>query len=204
MTVAPSHTLLHTHLGDDNPFELIPSRFGVMERWRALALQTGELGAMTVLRDHVKNDAISMIDEVAERERVVSERERAADKRDRVFNDAVAKFLDRAAPFVDRAEQAKADQEREPEKQAKPPGDAEQPAHGDPPGAPSHEPSGDPELHSIRAKQNPDAALPGDPTPPSVPLSYVHSRDQAEFPDPQIAHPPMQHPQPIAAGFDGE
>lgn len=118
MTQAPAYPLQHTHLGDENPEELIPSPFGVMERWRAQAMQTGELGGLSALRDRIKNDAVSALDEIEQRERVVAEREARCDQRERQIADAAARvsgLADRAAAEWDRVQQARADQEREQE-----------------------------------------------------------------------------------------
>ena len=200
MTTAPSHPLQHAYLGDRDPMEMVDTRIGPMQRWRSDALLLGEVSGLSALRDTIKNDAVRTLDEIETRERNVAERETRCDARDRAFKDAVAKFMDRAAPFVDRVEQARADQEREQEPVAKPPGAAS-------------DSELEPELHSIRGKENPepteletDAASLGDPSSPrqieqDVRGEFLRRKDQAEFPDPELARPPVVQ-QPIAAGLD--
>jgi hypothetical protein len=193
MTVAPQYPLQRSHLGDDNPEELIPSPFGVMERWRTLALQTGELGGLTALRDRVKNDAISALDEIEQRERVVAEREARCDARDRAFKDAVAQFMGRAAPLVDRfsAQRQRADQEREQQEPL-----AEPPSTTSKLPEPSL-PAAD-DLHA-NATDLPDLPSKHDPAKDVEP----DQGDPEQFVDPELARPPMTHPQPTSAGLDG-
>lgn len=214
MTTAPQRPYEHGYLGDENPWELIPSRFGVLERWRVAALQTGEIGGLTALADHVKNDAVAALDEIEQRERVVGEREAACDARDRAFKDAAAEFFERATPFVERAEQARADQERqaEPEKLATPPGaenDAALP--GDPsdpsdlndlpapppPGDDTHVPSAD--LHALPPKDPEQYG--GQQDARGEFLRHPGSAHESEFPNPTLARPPAQQ-QPVAVGLD--
>jgi len=57
MTVAPDRPLHHAHLGDENPFELIPSPWGVIERWRASTLSTGTMGMFQNVHDAIRADA---------------------------------------------------------------------------------------------------------------------------------------------------
>jgi hypothetical protein len=167
------------------------------------------------------------LDEIEQRERVVTEREARCDQRERavaVEAARIAHVAGRAAALWDRLEQTKADQERQPERHAVPPGEpsvADAALPGDPsrptPTSGSDDtpaPSGDlhavaptdPERHAVEPDvrgeflRRKDQAG-GDPV--SVPLSYVHSRDQAEFPDPELAKPPVQQ-QPISAGLDRE
>ena len=125
MTVAPSHPLEHAYLGDHDPEEIIDTRIDRMERWRADALLVGETSALAALRDHVRNDAVSKLDEVEERERVVTSRERAADARDRVSDAREHSLLAAAQTLNDavaRFEQLQCRADQEPEPLAHPPG----------------------------------------------------------------------------------
>jgi hypothetical protein len=202
MTVAPQYPLQHSHLGDENPFELIPSRFGVLERWRVAALQTGEIGGLAAISDHVRNDAVGKLDEVAERERVVSERERANDARERVSDAREQALISAAKTLNDAVErfaelQCRADQEPEP--QAKPPGcetDAALPGDPNKPGDDAPAPTGD--LHDLPPKtgERADPAI-----EPDVRGEFLRRPDEEEFPNPRLAKPPITA-QPISAGLD--
>ena len=82
MTTAPVHPPVHSYEGE-NPFEIIDSAWGSIERWRAVALSTGELGALTVLSKHVKNDSIARVDAIELRERELDARQDALNSRER-------------------------------------------------------------------------------------------------------------------------
>ena len=178
MTEAPKFPLEHSHTGDENPFESVHSKFGLMERWRAHALQTGELGAMTVLSDHVKNDAVARMDAVEEREAQCAAREEACDQRERALGVTAAKFVDfvgKSAVLFDRLAQAKADAEREPEDLPLPPG---------------------------HVSELPQPSLNADADTGELP-GQEPGEDQAEFPDPELPHPPVTE-QPVSPGLDTE
>lgn len=234
MTVAPQYPLEHSHLGDENPFEIVTdSRWGAIERWRLNGLLTGEVGALRALSDHIKNDAVSALDELEQRERTVSAREARCDQHERELAATAARLgdeIDRVAAHQEKLEQARADQEREqeplpapPDQPDDPPPGADAAAPGDPsdpdkPADDTHIPTGD--FHTLPAKDPEQQGHPGvehdargeflrlgdaDPAtggaPPSVPLSYVHSRDEVEFPSGELPPPPTEQP-PIAAGLD--
>ncbi len=60
MTVAPSHPPVHAYEGAD-PYEIIDSKWGRLERWRALAMATGEASALTELSKKVRNDSVGIV-----------------------------------------------------------------------------------------------------------------------------------------------
>src|SRR5262245_14581676 len=60
MTTAPDRPLHHAHLGDENPFELIPSPWGHIERWRASTLSTGTMGALQSVYEVVRTDSAAL------------------------------------------------------------------------------------------------------------------------------------------------
>lgn len=202
MTVAPKYPLTHAYEGE-NPYELIPSSFGVMERWRVNAMQTGETSALIELSKKVYNDTIAAADNIAAREADITAREAACDVRERqiaVHATLISHLMGRIGAEQDRLDKIKADAAEEP--LPLPPG------HNL---ARSAEP--DPPLSSPSAT---DAALPGDPSPPTEGtdpgefprLNRPITRDQdeppaggVEFPDPELPHPPVVE-QPIAAGLD--
>ena len=104
MVVAPAHPLLHAYEGE-NPFDLVDSKWGRVERWRAVALSTGELGAMTVLNKQIQNDAAATIDDIEAREAALAAREEACDAREKAHAVSVASFVDfvgKAAALFDR------------------------------------------------------------------------------------------------------
>jgi hypothetical protein len=187
MTTAPQHPPVHGYSGED-PYELIPSPYGVMERWRAAAMSTGEVSGLSALSDWVKNDTVAKLDGIEERERAVSAREDAISARERVHAVNVANFVDfvgKASALFDRLDKLHADQERE----------AEDPLTL-PPGAPS-EVSKEPEL----APED-DTHIPGGELH-DIPAKALETSDQTEFPDPELPRPPVQQ-QPISAGLDAE
>jgi hypothetical protein len=195
-----------------------------MERWRADALLVGETSALVELNKQVRNDAISALDELEQRERTVAEREARCDQHERELAATAARLSDeigRAAEMWDRLEQASADQERQAEEplpappsepddpppgaDAASPGDPDEPPDDpdtlpEPPGEAddTHVPSGD--FHDLPAK---DPEQEGHPQPDAR-GEFLRRRDQAEFPDPQLPRPPEDHPQPISAGLDWE
>ena len=61
MTVAPARPLLHAYSGED-PMEIIDYRGRKLERWRALAEETGRLSALVELSEQVRNDSAAIVD----------------------------------------------------------------------------------------------------------------------------------------------
>ena len=208
MTVAPLRPYQHAYDPGKDPFELVDTIAGGprVERWRADAMLLGETSGLLQVRQQIRNDAVAALDEIEQRERVVAEREARCDQRERRVADAAARvsgLADRAAAEWDRVQQARTDQERKTKPLAHPPDQPADPPPNQPADpAPGADAEPEPPLHSILAKQNLDPVeLDAGGTQVSVPLSDVHSRDQVEFPDPQLARPPVLQ-QPVAAGLD--
>jgi hypothetical protein len=203
MTIAPKYPLEHAYLGDNDPMEMIDTRAGPMERWRADALLLGETSGLFEARkrilkefDSIRSDSVALQQQVAE----VTRDQRA------IQNMAVkvVDMLQRADSLVKRVEafeeKQRADAERaleeplpsppgDPSKAPEPPlelEDAQQPAHGDPPGDP-HVPGEFPRLDRPITRDAHITPHPG--------------KDQTEFPDPELPHPPEVQ-EPIAAGLD--
>lgn len=205
MTVAPQRPYSHAYDPNKDPMELVSTAAGEMQRWRADALLLGETGAAVAARD----DAIAKVTDIEAREQAVAAREARADARERAIEveaAGVSHVAGRAAALWDRLEQIKADQEREPEKLAAPPGE---PASADAalPGDPSRPaplqddapaPSG--ELHSLPPKTGEERGVEPDARGEFLRLKS----DETEFPDPELARPPAEQQQLIAAGLDGE
>jgi hypothetical protein len=188
MTVAPSHPPVHSYDGED-PYEIIDSKWGKMERWRAISQATGELSALTVLTEKVRNDAADIAVRQDARERALNSREDSISARElKVAIDAamVSELMGRVGKAIDWIEKQKADAEEPP--LPTPPGSDAVSASGDP-SDPSKEPEPSLELEGDN--------IPGteDPDDPSA------KEDQPEFPDPELPHPPVVQ-QPIAAGLD--
>ena len=93
MTTAPARPLLHAYEGE-NPYELIPSPWGEMERWRADALATGELSALTALTEQVRNDAAGIHARLDARERELQARSDAISARELQHAVSVTNFVD--------------------------------------------------------------------------------------------------------------
>ena len=171
MTTAPKYPLEHTHSGE-NPFDIIDSAWGSIERWRAQALATGELGALTVLSKHVKNDSIARMDAVEQREAALSARQDALDQRERnlgVLAAQVTDFVGKASVLFDRLHKLKADAEAEPEELPLPPGHSSE--------------LPDPAL-------NADASLPGDPSAAASASALTPEQQERDF----AAHLRLNHP----------
>ena len=198
MVVAPSHPRTHSYDGE-NPFDLVDSPYGRIERWRAVALSTGEVSAMTVLSKQIQNDAMATIDDIEARETALAAREEACDAREKAHAVSVARFVDfvgRAAVLFDRIEKQRADAIAGAEPLATPPGTPPDNQHKLPepsvesdvtPG--QHTPGG--ELHVVAAKENPETAA------DFLRLKYPVSMDQAEFPSGELPRPPEVQ-QPVA------
>ena len=209
MTTAPSHPPLHGDPSGEDPFEIIDSPYGQLERWRARALATGAVGATVALNKKVRNNFAARMDAIASREAALTAKADALDQRERqigVLAAQVADMAGRLATRWDALEQRRADAEREAEDPLPlPPGhvseepqpslnaDEEQPAHAEPPGDPSK-----PDEHSAPAVGK---DRPGDARGEFLRLKHPVTRDQAEFPDPELPHPPVEQ-QPISAGLD--
>ena len=196
MTVAPTRPLMHAYSGDD-PMEIVDYHGRKLERWRALAEETGRLSALVELSKQVRNDSVAITARHDAREAELNAREDSIAERERVHAVHVTQFVDfvgKASVLFDKLHKLRADQAEEP--LAAPPGtenkepepplaleDAE--VSGTSPGEPSEpEPKEDQDPHGEFLK-----------------LKAPVSMDQAEFPGPELPHPPEVE-QPIAAGID--
>jgi hypothetical protein len=191
MTTAPARPSVHSYEGE-NPFDIVDSAWGSIERWRAVALATGEVGALASLSKQVRSDAIATMDDIEAREAALNARDDAICARERQHAVSVARFTDfvgKAAVLFDRMEKARADQQEEPI--ARPPGD---------PSSPSQlpEPVLEVEGDAIPGKAfDTPSVTDGD----FLRLKHSVTSDQAEVPDAELPHPPVVQ-QPIAAGLD--
>jgi hypothetical protein len=196
MAVAPARPLVHAYLGEGgDPFEIIDSPFGRMEREKAKAMATGEFSGLVELSKQIRNDVATMHARQEAREAELNARQDAIVARELQHAVAVTQFTDfvgKAAVLFDRIQKARADQQEEP--LVSPPGFPD-------PGEPSKSPE-------------PSLALEGDAIPgtqaPSGELHVVPAEDEpavedeAEFPTgEELPHPPVVQ-QPIAAGLDHE
>ena len=192
-----------------DPWATITTPWGELPAWKADAIANG---AMNVYAQ-VRNDAVeaqSKRADIEAREQAVTARELAADAREQQLAVSAARLRDavgRADAQWDKIEQARADQEREQEPLAKPPGErSKEPELSLPSG--EADDAAEPELHSIRGTENPDP-VETDRRGEFLRLKHPVVRDQEdppaggkEFPDPQLARPPMAARQPAAAGLD--
>jgi hypothetical protein len=97
--------------------ELVDSPYGKIERWRANALSTGEVSALTALSKQVRNDSASIVAPQDARERALDEREANIAERERAHAVNVNQFVDfvgKASVLFDRLQKARADQQEEP------------------------------------------------------------------------------------------
>lgn len=125
MTTAPTHPSVTLHEGE-NPFEIIDSKWGRLERWRANAMATGEASAATQAR----HDAVATLDDIEQQKRVLAAGQAALavdratfDAEKRAFADKAATLAGRLSVEWDRMEKLRADAERaQAEHLAHPPG----------------------------------------------------------------------------------
>ena len=109
--VAPIGRMVSSYAGE-NPYELIPSPWGEMERWRADALATGELSALTALTEQVRNDAAGIAARQDAREAELNARADAISARELQHAVSVTQFVDfvgKASVLFDKLEQTRAD-----------------------------------------------------------------------------------------------
>jgi hypothetical protein len=93
MTTAPARPLLHGYSGED-PWALVDSAYGKIERWRAQALETGELSALTALTEQVRNDAAGIAARQDAREAELNARADAISARELQHAVSVTNFVD--------------------------------------------------------------------------------------------------------------
>jgi hypothetical protein len=182
MSTAPARPLLHAYSGED-PYELIESKWGKIERWRAVAQETGELSALIELNKQIRNDSASIAARLDAREAELNARADAISARELQHAVSVTNFVDfvgKASVLFDKLQRLRADQAEEP--LSLPPGHEE-------PKSEKPEPVLELEGGAIAGTS------PGEPSEPEP------KEDQSEFPDPELPHPPEVE-QPIAAGLD--
>lgn len=180
MTTAPVYPPVHVYEGE-NPYEIVNSKFGRMERWRALAMATGEASALTELSKQVRNDAATIVARQDARDAALNARQDSLDQRERqigVMAAQVSEMAGRMSVEWDKLQKAKADAAEEP--LATPPGD---------PSDQSKEPEPALELEDAE----------GDPPDPDDPVTT----EQAEFASGELPAPPIVQ-SPTAAGLDEE
>jgi hypothetical protein len=208
MVVAPARPLVQSYDPGKNPFELVDSPSGPMERWRHDALLVGETSALTELIKEIHNDSVSVHARYDARELELQARSDALDQRERqigVMAAQVADMAGKASVLFDRIQKAKADAVAEP--LAYPPGEPSLAQKDD---APAHTPGG--ELHVIAAKEDPDVegdTIPGKaPGNPSVTdgdflrLRHSVTTDQAEFPEGEELPTPPEFKAPAGDELD--
>jgi hypothetical protein len=185
-----------------NPWEMIDTPLGRMEAWRASTLMTGHMGATETFLQQamaqfqtLRNDSVSLKDEMATWAAELTAREEALNERAQ----AVADFAGRAAQFYEKTEelynQLKAEAKEGPP--VKPPGeprtedDSDSPATGPAPAA---------DLHAIPPKEEPAAELEEEPEQPST-VADTHllqhvGKDNA-LPE-ELVEPPIPEPKGTA------
>ena len=180
---------------DEDPFQLIDSAWGTIERWRANALETGSLGALTALSKKVRNNSVGVIARHDAREAALSARADALDQRERnlgVMAAQVADFVGKASVLFDRLHKIRDDAVAAAEGPLPSPPGTEEPKSAEP----------EPPLELEDAHIAPAVGKdPHDSRGEFLRLSHPVTRDEEEFPDPQLPRPPDQ-PQPISPGLD--
>ena len=122
MTVAPARPLMHAYSGED-PMEIIDYHGRKLERWRALAEETGRLSALVELSKQVRNDSAAIVDRQNARDAELNARQDSIAARERIHAVNVTQFVDfvgKASVLFDRLHKLRADQAEEP--LATPPG----------------------------------------------------------------------------------
>jgi Tfp pilus assembly protein FimV len=71
MTHAPHHATLEALMNGQNQFELVETRLGTMERWRANAMLIGETGGILSVYDAIRSDSIARADADKAREALI-------------------------------------------------------------------------------------------------------------------------------------
>jgi hypothetical protein len=116
MTVAPPRPLLHAYSGE-HPMEIVDYHGRKLERWRALAEETGRLSALVELSKQVRNDSVAIVARQDAREASLISREDALAERERMHAVNVTNFVDfvgKASVLFDRLHRMRADQQEEP------------------------------------------------------------------------------------------
>ena len=181
MTVAPDRPLHHAHLGDENPFDLIDTPWGHIERWRASTLATGTMGALSNVYDIVRTDAAAS-----------AARAEAHDQLIQHICDKIAEFEERFDAFTTRLAKAEAKRlaadaathQQQEEELELPPDFLEDD---------THVPSGD--LHAVPAKEEPEPAL-DDDNIGDLPEPLIDPPDPGPGPSGSV------YPQPVAISLN--
>src|SRR6516225_11169506 len=161
-----------------DPFEVIDTPWGRIERWRASTLATGTMGALAQVAAIVRNDAAALEEKTA-----------ALDaKKSAVLStvNRLLRFMSRVDALTSRVEALEAKRKADEAVQRKldeepielPPDISEKQTLAPPAeiGDDTHQPGG--ELHAVAAKEEPPSELPEPPQPETtsdaggVPLSY--------------------------------
>ena len=93
MTTAPARPLVHAYDGAD-PYEIIDTRKGKMERWRAIAQETGELSALVELNKQIRSNSAGIAARLDAREAELNARADAISSRELQHAVKVTQFVD--------------------------------------------------------------------------------------------------------------
>ena len=182
---------------DEDPFQLIDSAWGIIEtmcgpthwkldRWARRA---------AALSKKVRNDSVGVIARHDAREAALSARADALDQRERnlgVMAAQVADFVGKASVLFDRLHKIRDDAVAAAEGPLPSPPGTEEPKSAEP----------EPPLELEDAHIAPAVGKdPHNSRGEFLRLSHPVTRDEEEFPDPQLPRPPDQ-PQPISPGLD--
>jgi hypothetical protein len=192
LAMSSSEALRIKYADPVDPFEKIPTPWGHMEAWRAAAIATGEVSALTELSKQVRNDSAAIVDRQNARDAELNSREDSIAARERLHAVNVTRFVDfvgKASVLFDRLHKLRADQAEEP--LALPPAASKEPepalsledaeVSGAAPGEPSEDTS--------------EGEAPQDPHGEFLKLKAPVTMDE----DPSVAPAPQM---PIAAGLD--
>jgi hypothetical protein len=173
-----------------NPFELVDSPWGRVERWRADALAIGAMGALAQVHQIVRNDQAELEQKTVELDA----------KKHAVLStiNRLVKFMSRVDALTTRMEALEAkhradeEQQREFEEPIELPPDLDR-LQDLPPskiGDETHHPSGD--LHSVAAKEEPSSAE----EPSDLPEPPLEEGDNIGGLPNELADPPDPVPEP--------
>lgn len=186
--------------GYENPWEIIDSPWGHIERWRASTLATGTMGCLAQVAAIVRNDAAELEQKTVELDA----------KKHAVLStiNRLVKFMSRVDELTTRVEQLEAKRRADEEQQR----EFEEEPIPEPPGtvcpsvAADHQPGG--ELHSVAPKEEPPSEL------PEPPLEEEFSNDLDSLGDlpeplrdlPDPVEPPKGQvvPQPVSISLTEE
>jgi hypothetical protein len=187
---------------DPNPFEIIDSPWGAIERWRASTLSTGTMGALAQVYDIVRNDAaeaVARVEQMEARKALIQH-----------LCDQIAAMQERINTLADALE-------------ARHRSDAEAAAHQ---AAFEKEPLSLPPGQELELEREPDSTIAADlQSAPTGELHDLPPKDEGDLPEPPLeadnigdlpeelaerSVPPEEppkgrvYPQPIAIGLNEE